>query len=77
MGALRSMWQRVRQTDRVRVSGKSHTFNSFACAIHVLAPTCAHCGVRIIGHGVEATGKMYCCAKCARHKGVDELVDRA
>jgi hypothetical protein len=61
----------------VRVQGKSHTFDSFACAIHVLAPTCADCGVRIIGHGVEANGKIYCCANCARHKGVDDLVDRA
>ena len=28
-------------------SGKSHVFDSFECAIQVLAPTCAHCGCRI------------------------------
>ena len=25
------------------------TFDSFECAIHALAPVCAHCGCRIIG----------------------------
>ncbi len=58
-------------------AGKSHTFDSFECAIHVLAPTCAHCGNRIIGHGVEANGKIYCCANCARDQGVGKLKDRA
>jgi hypothetical protein len=24
--------------------------------IHAIAPTCAHCGCRIIGHGVEVGG---------------------
>ena len=31
--------------------GKTYTFDSFECAIHALAPICAHCSVRIIGHG--------------------------
>jgi hypothetical protein len=56
--------------------GKTHTFDSFECAIHVLAPTCAHCKCHIIGHGVEANGTIYCCAHCAKHAGVRELVDR-
>ena len=30
-----------------------HTFDSFECAIHKLAPQCVHCSCRIIGHGVE------------------------
>ena len=34
-------------------------------AIHALAPTCAHCKCRIIGHGVESKGKMFCCEHCA------------
>ena len=34
--------------------GSRHTFDSFECAIHKLAPQCAHCGCRIIGHGIEA-----------------------
>ena len=61
----------------VRQNGRTHTFDSFECAIHMLAPTCAHCGCRIIGHGVESNGTMYCCAFCARKEGVLEAVDRA
>lgn len=57
--------------------GQSHTFDSFECAIYALAPTCSHCGCRIIGHGVEADGTMFCCAHCAEHEGVHELKDRA
>ncbi len=58
-------------------SGRTHTFDSFECAIHKLAPTCAHCGCRIIGHGMEADGTFYCCAHCASHAGVRGLEDRA
>jgi hypothetical protein len=54
----------------------THTFDSFECAIHRLAPACEHCGCKIIGHGVEAGGQMYCCANCARHSGVKSLKDR-
>ncbi|HUF66439.1 MAG TPA: hypothetical protein VMM17_10745 [Gemmatimonadaceae bacterium] len=60
----------------VTQGGKSHTFDSFECAIHMLAPTCAHCGCRIIGHGVEADGTFYCCAFCARQSGVQGVDDR-
>jgi hypothetical protein len=62
---------------QVTMAGKSHTFDSFECAIHVLAPTCAHCKCRVIGHGVEANGTIFCCAHCAKRAGVRELVDRA
>jgi hypothetical protein len=49
--------------------GAAHTFDSFECAIEKLAPRCAHCKCRIIGHGVDddATGKIYCCEHCAHH----------
>jgi hypothetical protein len=57
--------------------GESHTFDSFECAIHALAPTCDHCGIRIIGHGVESNGSIFCCANCAELEGVTTLVDRA
>lgn len=56
--------------------GESHTFDSFECAIHVLAPECAHCGCRILGHGLEQDGNIYCCAHCASEAGVTELRDR-
>jgi hypothetical protein len=54
----------------------SHHFDSFECAIHRLAPTCTHCGCRIIGHGVEAGGEFYCCAHCASASGQDGARDR-
>ncbi|HZS66492.1 MAG TPA: hypothetical protein VFA72_05220 [Burkholderiales bacterium] len=57
--------------------GRAHTFDSFECAIQKLAPVCAHCSCRILGHGVEANGKMYCCAHCARHGGEQALRERA
>lgn len=52
------------------------TFDSFECAIQAMAPTCSHCGCRVIGHGAESDGKVYCCAHCARHAGVEGLDDR-
>jgi hypothetical protein len=30
----------------------------------------------VIGHGLEASGTVYCCAACARRSGVGELTDR-
>jgi hypothetical protein len=57
-------------------AGKSHTFDSFECAITALAPVCEHCGCKILGHGVEARGTFYCCAHCARESGVEGLDDR-
>jgi hypothetical protein len=62
---------------QVTMGGKAHTFDSFECAIHMLAPKCATCGMRIIGHGLEKSGTMFCCDHCAEKKGVTELRDRA
>jgi hypothetical protein len=56
--------------------GETHTFDSFECAIHKLAPNCAHCGCKIIGHGAEANGTFYCCAHCAKESGVKGVDDR-
>jgi hypothetical protein len=56
--------------------GETHTFDSFECAIHALAPTCDHCGIKIVGHGIEASGAMYCCAHCAEASGVKGARDR-
>jgi Rieske Fe-S protein len=61
----------------VTLGGQTHTFDSFECAIHALAPTCAHCGCRIIGHGAERDGTFYCGAHCAAQEGVKGLDDRA
>ena len=42
----------------VVTAGDRHTFDCFECAIHKLAPICAHCGVKVIGHGIEVPGNF-------------------
>ena len=64
----------------LHAAGVVHTFDSFECAIHRMAPVCEHCGCKVIGHGVEADGVFYCCAHCARQGGAasaGELADSA
>ena len=61
---------------QVITNGKTHVFDSFECAIQALAPTCAHCGCRVIGHGVEGNGRVFCCANCAKTAGIDGIRDR-
>jgi hypothetical protein len=61
---------------QVTVDGSAHMFDSFECAIQALAPCCAHCGCRIIGHGVESGGTFFCCANCAREERVLGVLDR-
>ncbi|MDQ3186437.1 MAG: hypothetical protein M3Q16_08315 [Pseudomonadota bacterium] len=61
---------------QIIASDKTYTFDSFECAIQMLAPVCAHCRVRIIGHGLEKNGVMFCCNHCAEEEGVTELRDR-
>ena len=62
---------------QVTRDGKTLTFDAFECAIQAMAPRCAHCECRIIGHGLEADdGAIYCCAHCARQSGERGLKDR-
>lgn len=61
----------------IRVAGEMHIFDSFECAIARLAPRCAHCGVVIVGHGLEASGQFFCCNHCATRQGELRLQDRA
>ncbi|MEX0700524.1 MAG: hypothetical protein WD069_00365 [Planctomycetales bacterium] len=65
------------QTIDIIKDGESHTFDSFECAIHALAPRCAHCGCRVIGHGVQDGDVIFCCAHCAQEAGAHALQDRA
>ncbi len=44
----------------VVTAGHRHVFDCFECAIHKLAPVCAHCGCKIIGHGIEAKETFFC-----------------
>ncbi|MGS5086990.1 hypothetical protein ACVC7V_10805 [Hydrogenophaga sp. A37] len=61
----------------VVMRGATHVFDSFECAIYALAPACEHCGVRVIGHGAEKNGRIFCCSHCAGQAGMTELRDRA
>lgn len=60
----------------LRQGEREGIFDSFECAIHAFAPECAHCGCRIIGHGVESDGRFFCCAHCAGRMGVKGAADR-
>jgi hypothetical protein len=61
----------------VVAAGESHTFDSFECAIHRMAPICEHCECKVIGHGTEVDGRFYCCAHCAKQsENTDAVVDR-
>jgi len=64
------------KTFDVVTNGTSHTFDSFECAIHALAPRCTNCEVRIIGHGLEDDGTFFCSEHCAQEAGVTGLRDR-
>jgi len=61
----------------ITFEGKNLAFDSFECAIHALAPTCVHCGCKVIGHGAEHRDKIYCCAHCAKMSGVEGVDDRS
>lgn len=64
------------KTFEVHKDGRAYTFDCFECAIHKLAPACKHCECRVLGHGVEEDGLIYCCASCARAMGKTDLRDR-
>ena len=75
MGTCEYCGNRYDKTFTVTLAGEDYVFDSFECAIQLLAPSCNNCGVRIIGHGLEADGVMYCCANCARQEGITALED--
>lgn len=56
--------------------GRAFTFDSLECAAHKIAPVCAHCGCRILGHGVQVDATTYCCSHCERQVGEGATVDR-
>lgn len=77
MGTCRTCGNEYDKTFEIRMQGQTYVFDSFECAIHALAPRCAKCGCRILGHGVEGGGEMFCCANCAESAGVLGVRDRA
>lgn len=60
----------------VTFDGQDFVFDCFECAIHRLAPVCARCGVKTIGHGIQAEDQIYCCAHCATRAGGPQRVGR-
>jgi hypothetical protein len=54
---------------QVTVDGCTHTFDTFECAYQALGSSCPHCGCHVVGHGVEASGTVYCSVECARQEG--------
>jgi hypothetical protein len=60
----------------VSLDGQTHVFDSFECAIEALAPRCTHCKCRVIGHGVEQDGRIFCCKHCAEATGPTTIRDR-
>jgi hypothetical protein len=76
MGRCEKCGNEYDKTFDVSLNGDTHTFDCFECAINTLAPECETCGIKIIGHGSEANGRMFCCAHCAEMSGVDKLKDR-
>lgn len=64
-------------TFRVMKNGAAYDFDCFECAVHALAPICKHCGVRVLGHGVQFNENVFCCAHCATAAGFAGLRDHA
>ncbi len=61
------------KTMDIHLNGKKGIFDCFECAIHAMAPTCDHCHCRVIGHGVESGGRIFCCASCAKAVGIQHV----
>jgi len=76
MGTCASCGNDYDNTFRVEYRGASYEFDSFECAIEKLAPRCATCGCRVIGHGVQSDDTIYCGAHCAKRAGARGVSDR-
>jgi hypothetical protein len=50
----------------LRFDCEAQVFDSFECAFYAVTPTCVRCGCRIVGYGIEAKGRFFCGAACAR-----------
>lgn len=75
MGRCETCNNEYERTFEIVMDGRRHLFDCFECAIHKLAPVCEACGCRVIGHGVEAGGAVYCCGHCAERAGVAGITD--
>ena len=62
---------------KVEYQGRNYFYDCFECAIHQLAPRCVHCGISVIGHGMEVDGGIFCSAHCVRCAGKTGVSDRS
>ena len=76
MGKCAQCGNNYDQSFEVTMGGRTLTFDSFECAICRARAGLPHCGVRIVGHGVQHGDAIYCCVHCAKHEGVKGLRDR-
>jgi len=77
MGTCHTCGNIYEKSFEVQMKQGSYTFDSFECAIQALAPVCGHCKCRVIGHGLEAKGIVFCCAHCAHASGITDVQDRS
>lgn len=75
MGVCATCGNEYDKTFTVTMDGETFEFDAFECAIHKLAPNCARCDCKVIGHGVQHGETIYCCANCAESAGDTGLVD--
>jgi hypothetical protein len=61
----------------IDVAGTRYIFDCFECAVQAMAPVCEHCQRKVIGHGTEVQGRLFCCAHCARESTQADVRDRA
>ena len=54
---------------KINYNGGNFQFDCFECAIYELAPSCAHCGLIVLSHGVRVNQQLYCSGSCARFQG--------
>lgn len=76
MGKCATCGNEYDKTFEISTDGKRFVFDSFECAIQLLAPICPHCNCRVIGHGVESNNTIFCCAHCATVWGSRGIRDR-
>ncbi len=54
------------QSFTVNWNGRTASFDCIECMATMVAPTCHHCGCRILGHALRIDGRQYCCEHCAQ-----------
>lgn len=50
MGRCETCGNEYDKAFEITAADESHVFDSFECAIQAMAPACAHCGCKVIGH---------------------------